>query len=65
MVERTPVEVVIHSIEVRDVRLPEIDFDVECSSGTYIRAIARDAGEALGVGAHLTRLRRTRVGRFP
>jgi tRNA pseudouridine55 synthase len=37
---------------------------VECSSGTYIRALARDLGEALGVGAHLTALRRTRVGPF-
>jgi tRNA pseudouridine55 synthase len=37
---------------------------VRCSSGTYIRAIARDAGAALGVGGHLTRLRRTAVGEF-
>jgi tRNA pseudouridine55 synthase len=36
--------------------------EVRCSSGTYIRALARDMGEALGVGGHLTRLRRTRVG---
>ncbi len=38
------------------------DVVVECSSGTYVRALARDAGHALAVGAHLTRLRRTRVG---
>lgn len=63
-VQRTPVTVTIHSIEVLRVELPEVDFDVRCSSGTYIRAIARDAGERLGVGAHLTRLRRTEVGRF-
>lgn len=37
---------------------------VECSSGTYVRALARDLGESLGVGGHLTCLRRTRVGRF-
>ena len=37
---------------------------VDCSSGTYIRALARDLGDALGVGGHLTRLRRTRVGPF-
>jgi tRNA pseudouridine55 synthase len=37
---------------------------VDCSSGTYIRALARDVGAALGVGGHLTALRRTRVGRF-
>jgi tRNA pseudouridine55 synthase len=61
-VERTPVEVTIHRLDVLSVELPEVEFEVECSSGTYIRAIARDAGEALGVGAHLTALRRTRVG---
>ena len=38
--------------------------EVRCSSGTYIRALARDLGEALGVGGHLTRLRRTRVGPY-
>ena len=37
---------------------------VDCSSGTYIRAIARDLGEALGVGGHLTSLRRSRIGSF-
>ena len=42
----------------------EVDIDVTCSAGTYIRAIARDLGKALGVGGHLTVLRRTRVGRF-
>jgi tRNA pseudouridine55 synthase len=61
-VERKPVTVEIHAIRVLSVALPEVTFEVECGSGTYIRAIARDAGEALGVGAHLTALRRTRVG---
>ena len=42
----------------------DVDVRVECSTGTYIRAIARDAGEFVGVGAHLTALRRTRVGPF-
>jgi tRNA pseudouridine55 synthase len=42
----------------------DVDVDVDCSSGTYIRALARDVGAALGVGGHLTALRRTRVGRF-
>ncbi|MFG1778371.1 tRNA pseudouridine(55) synthase TruB [Micromonospora sp. NPDC049048] len=42
----------------------DVDIDVTCSSGTYIRAIARDAGLALGVGGHLTALRRTAVGNF-
>jgi tRNA pseudouridine55 synthase len=42
----------------------EVEIEVHCSSGTYIRAIARDLGEALGVGGHLTALRRTAVGPF-
>lgn len=41
---------------------PEVELDVVCSSGTYIRAIARDLGAALGVGGHLTALRRTAIG---
>lgn len=44
--------------------LIDLDVEVDCSSGTYIRALARDLGAALGVGGHLTALRRTRVGRF-
>jgi tRNA pseudouridine55 synthase len=58
----------IDRFEVRDVRrqagLIDADVEVDCSSGTYIRALARDIGAALGVGGHLTALRRTRVGRF-
>ncbi|WP_024365013.1 tRNA pseudouridine synthase B, partial [Arthrobacter sp. TB 26] len=42
----------------------DVDVTVECSSGTYIRALARDLGEALGVGGHLTALRRTQVGPY-
>ncbi|MFZ0906808.1 MAG: tRNA pseudouridine(55) synthase TruB [Mycobacterium sp.] len=42
----------------------DVDVEVDCSSGTYIRALARDLGDALAVGGHLTALRRTRVGRF-
>ncbi len=45
-------------------QLVDLDVEVDCSSGTYIRALARDLGAALGVGGHLTALRRTRVGRF-
>jgi tRNA pseudouridine55 synthase len=44
--------------------LVDVDVEVDCSSGTYIRALARDVGAVLGVGGHLTALRRTRVGRF-
>lgn len=42
----------------------DLDVRVACSSGTYVRALARDLGAALGVGGHLTALRRTRIGRF-
>ena len=42
----------------------DVDVEVDCSSGTYVRALARDIGSALGVGGHLTTLRRARVGRF-
>lgn len=42
----------------------DVDVQVECSSGTYIRALARDLGESLGVGGHLTALRRTRIGKY-
>jgi tRNA pseudouridine55 synthase len=44
--------------------LVDVDVDIDCSSGTYIRALARDVGATLAVGGHLTALRRTRVGRF-
>jgi tRNA pseudouridine55 synthase len=60
--------VTISAFEVLDIRLDgtftDVDVRVECSSGTYIRALARDLGETLGVGGHLTALRRTRIGPF-
>ncbi|HET6531618.1 MAG TPA: tRNA pseudouridine(55) synthase TruB [Actinoplanes sp.] len=58
--------VTVHRLDVLDIRRAgdrvDLDIDVTCSSGTYIRAIARDLGTALGVGGHLTALRRTAVG---
>ena len=60
-------EVKIYSIEILEIRhdtFVDIDIDVECSSGTYIRSIARDLGDALKVGGHLTALRRTQVDPF-
>lgn len=48
----------------RDLGVLDLDVDVECSSGTYVRALARDLGALLGTGGHLTALRRTRVGGF-
>jgi tRNA pseudouridine55 synthase len=60
--------VTVHRFEVLAVRpqgeVVDVDIEVEVSSGTYVRALARDLGAALGVGGHLTALRRTRVGRF-
>jgi tRNA pseudouridine55 synthase len=63
-VQLSPRRVRIHALQVRAVRLPELEVSVHCSSGTYVRAIARDLGLALGVGGHLTSLRRTAVGPF-
>ncbi|MHA7210610.1 tRNA pseudouridine(55) synthase TruB [Arthrobacter sp. MDT1-65] len=55
----------IHAVRrVSNGRLQDVDVTVECSSGTYVRALARDLGDALGVGGHLTVLRRTRVGPY-
>lgn len=59
-----PVSVTVHEIELVAVRLPTVRFAVRCTTGTYIRAIARDLGARLGVGAHLTELRRISIGRF-
>ncbi|MDN6169821.1 MAG: tRNA pseudouridine(55) synthase TruB [Micrococcaceae bacterium] len=62
--------VTVSRFEVHEVRrlrggkIQDVDVTVECSSGTYIRALARDLGEDLGVGGHLTALRRTRVGPY-
>lgn len=56
--------VTVHELVVHAVDLPDVRISVRCSSGTYIRAIARDLGAALGIGGHLTELRRTAVGSF-
>lgn len=63
-VELAPVDVTIHALEVVGIDGPVVRFRLRCSSGTYVRAVARDAGESLGVGAHLTALRRTAIGPF-
>lgn len=54
----------IHEFELTRIALPEIDFRVVCSKGTYIRSLAFDFGAALNSGAHLTALRRTKIGEF-
>lgn len=56
--------VTIHRLAIRDYSPPDVTVELECSSGTYVRAVARDLGASLGVGAHLTALRRLRVGVF-
>src|ERR1700712_5214377 len=68
-VELAPRAVTVHSLEVHRIERPtpdlvDVDVTVRCSAGTYVRAIARDAGAALGVGGHLTALRRTASGPF-
>ncbi len=62
--EIKPKTVEIKVFELTRIELPEIDFRVVCSKGTYIRSLARDLGAALGCGAHLTRLVRTRIGEY-
>ena len=63
-VELEPVTLRIHSMELVETDLPRVRFRTRCSSGTYIRALARDLGAALGSCAHLLELRRTDIGRF-
>ena len=63
-VDRMPREVSILSFEVRQIAMPEVEFTVVCSKGTYVRALVEDLGMRLGCGAHLLRLRRTRIGPY-
>ena len=58
----TPKPITISEFEITRFDLPEVDFRIVCSKGTYIRSIARDFGQRLNSGAHLTALRRTRIG---
>ncbi len=59
-----PVDIEIYNIEVLNINLPFAEIKINCSKGTYIRALARDIGEKLNNGAHLTSLRRTKIGNF-
>lgn len=63
-VDLAPVMVTIYDIKIVAVNLPAVVFEVECSSGTYVRAIARDVGNELHTGGYLRELRRTRIGPF-
>jgi len=61
-VQLNPRDVQIHEFEITSIDLPEVSFRIVCSKGTYIMSIARDFGNALGVGAYLSALCRTRIG---
>jgi tRNA pseudouridine55 synthase len=63
-VKLEPRPVVIREFGITALRLPELDFRVVCSTGTYIRSLANDVGAALGCGGYLSALRRTRIGEF-
>ncbi len=59
-----PRSVEAKEFEITSIRLPEVDFRLVCSKGFYVRSLVRDFGEALGVGAYLSKLERTRIGEF-
>jgi tRNA pseudouridine55 synthase len=63
-VERKPRIVVVSSIEIMEFKMPYLRMRVSCSKGTYIRSLCNDIGDALGAGAHVTELARTRIGDF-
>jgi tRNA pseudouridine55 synthase len=64
VVEREPRFVHVYRYSIDRIALPDVDFSVLCSKGFYVRTYAHEIGEALGCGAHLKSLRRTRSGRF-
>ncbi|NOY79693.1 MAG: tRNA pseudouridine(55) synthase TruB [Kiritimatiellaeota bacterium] len=63
-IEREPRPVTIHSLRLLGFDPPDVEFEVHCSKGTYVRTLCADIGKALGCGAHLHSLRRTRSGKF-
>lgn len=63
-VKMDPRPITISSFEITAIQMPVVEFKVVCSTGTYIRSLANDFGEALGCGAYLSSLRRTRIGTF-
>jgi len=62
--EIKPKIITINEFEITRIKLPEVDFRIVCSKGTYIRSLARDFGQRLETGAHLSALRRTRIGAY-
>lgn len=63
-VKLDPRTITIHEFEITHIELPVISFRVKCSTGTYIRSLANDFGQVLGVGAYLSSLRRTKIGEY-
>jgi tRNA pseudouridine55 synthase len=63
-IELTPRDVTITNFEITHIELPIVSFKVTCTTGTYIRSLANDFGQALQCGAYLSELRRTRIGEF-
>jgi tRNA pseudouridine55 synthase len=61
-IEREPRRITIYSIRLVAIHWPHVEIEVHCSKGTYIRVLAQDIGNSLGCGAHLSALRRTKVG---
>jgi tRNA pseudouridine55 synthase len=64
VVERAPRPITITDLKILSVEMPEVEFEMTCSRGTYVRTVAADIGERLGCGAHLGQLARTAVGPF-
>ncbi|MCF7993474.1 MAG: tRNA pseudouridine(55) synthase TruB [Chromatiaceae bacterium] len=63
-VERTPRQITIHRLDLLEMALPDIELDVHCTKGTYVRTLAEDIGKQLGCGGHVSVLRRTGVGPY-
>jgi len=63
-IEREAVDIEIYNIKLLDYKYPKLKIEIKCSTGTYIRQLAQDIGEALGSGAYCLELRRTRIGEY-
>jgi len=64
IIERPPSKIKIYKIKLLDFKWPDLSIEVKCSSGTYIRTLAHDIGEALGAGGYCSELRRTKIGNY-
>ncbi|MBF0521653.1 MAG: tRNA pseudouridine(55) synthase TruB [Candidatus Omnitrophica bacterium] len=63
-VERQPRDIIIHRLSIDEIQIPKVKFSLDCSKGTYVRQLAEDIGEALGCGACICQIERTKVGPF-